>query len=60
MSNPHHASTTIVKKNKKKKIKGTHSRQTGCKVGIALFWQLQIISLTKSWGKLASAATEEI
>lgn len=59
MSNPHYASTTIVKKIKKK-IKGTHSRQTGCKVGIALFWQLQIISLTKSWGKLASAATEEI
>lgn len=62
MSNPHYISKPSVKKNKttktnNKNLKGIHSRQAGYKVEIALFWQLQISSLTESWGKLASATT---
>jgi len=43
-----------------KKSKGIHSRQRGCNGSTVLFWQPQMVSLTESWGKLASATTGEV
>lgn len=59
MGNPHYISKSSVKNNNNnnKDLKGIHSRQVGYRVEIALFWQLQICSLTKTWGKLTSATT---